>query len=378
MSRVRVLVALGLCVTLVAGHGSLLYPLPRGGVDRDVEPFASGGWPKGHYTCTCTNGTESDGKKCLPGQSCLWFNQGCTIGCPCSGNGTMSRHPNYSACGTPAISTNNAVRTRTINRGATPGSKEDVYRYMPWRAPGSAVPADPCGVAGGDQHGVHQTAGGEYFPTKHAKIGDHGSKLQPYFSGANWKAGSVVEASWFIQANHAGGYYYRLCPADEELSEACFERTPVPWGSNETIIRLGDGNESVVNATFLTEGTLPKGSSWKMNPVPGCCPGASDTSAGTCEKAGVTCGSYEHTAMGHKCGDHQCGHDSGLGVSKPAFAWPTDDKSAPPTGVAPKFAIVDKLQLPPNLKKGHWVLGWRWDCEETAQVWMACSDINIV
>jgi hypothetical protein len=58
------------------------------------------------------------------------------------------------------------------------------------------------GVAGGDQHGVKQTAGGEYFSTKHAKIGDLGSKqLQPYFSGANWRAGEAVNASWFIQAN---------------------------------------------------------------------------------------------------------------------------------------------------------------------------------
>ena len=51
--------------------------------------------------------------------------------------------------------------------------------------------------------------------------------------------------------------------------------------------------------------------------VPGCCPGASDTSAGACEREGVTCGSYERTAVGRKCGDHQCGHDGGLGVSEP-------------------------------------------------------------
>ena len=109
----------------------------------------------------------------------------------------MSRRPNWSACSTPAEPTNNNPLTRSINRGATPGSKEDVYRYMPWRAPGTAIPADPCGVAGGDQHGVKQTAGGEYYPTKHASIGDLGSiTLKPFFSGAQWKAGSVVEASW--------------------------------------------------------------------------------------------------------------------------------------------------------------------------------------
>jgi hypothetical protein len=205
----------------------------------------------------------------------------------------MSRHPNYSACSTPTISTNNDLRTRSINRGAEAGSAADVYRYMPWRAPGSAIPADPCGVAGGDQHGKKQTAGGEYYPTVHAKIGDLGSKLKPYFSGAHWKRGQVVNTSWFIQANHAGGYYYRLCPADEELSEECFQRTPVPWASSTTVLRMKSGRESVVNATFLSEGTTPRNSVWKMNPVPECCPGASDSGPGACEARGYTCGSCE-------------------------------------------------------------------------------------
>ena len=105
------------------------------------------------------------------------------------------------------------------------------------------------------------------------------------------------------------------------------------------------------------QGTKPKGSVWKMNPVPECCPGASDTEAGACEKQGYTCGSYEHTDLGRKCGAHTCGHDSGLGASVPAFPWPTDDPSAPPAGVEPKFSIVDKLKIPADLKKGHWILG---------------------
>jgi hypothetical protein len=124
---------------------------------------------------------------------------------------------------------------------------------------------------------------------------------------------------------------------------------------------MKSGKESVVNSTFLSEGTHPQGSVWKMNPVPECCPGASDTEAGACEKQGYTCGSYQKTTLGQKCGQHTCGSDSGLGKSVPAFPWPTDDPSAPPTGVAPKFSIIDQLRLPSDLKPGHWVLGWRWD-----------------
>ena len=51
----RLLLSLGLLGSC-AGHGSLLYPVPRGGVDRDMPPFNTGGWPQGHYTCTCVNG----------------------------------------------------------------------------------------------------------------------------------------------------------------------------------------------------------------------------------------------------------------------------------------------------------------------------------
>ena len=149
------------------------------------------------------------------------------------------------------------------------------------------------------------------------------------------------------------------CPADEPLTEECFERTPVPFEGADTIIRLKSGKESTVKATFLSKGTHPPGSTWKMNPVPECCPGASDTAAGACEQEGYTCGSYTKDETGRKCGAHTCGHDSGMGKSVPAFPWPTEDPSAPPTGVEPKFAIVDRLRLPEDLKPGHWVLGWR-------------------
>ena len=71
MSRAAVLLLFGV-FSLADGHGSLIYPLPRGGVDRDIPPFSTGGFPKGHYPCTCVNGSTP----CLPAQSCLWFNQG--------------------------------------------------------------------------------------------------------------------------------------------------------------------------------------------------------------------------------------------------------------------------------------------------------------
>merc|ERR1712094_116242 len=33
-------------------------------------------------------------------------------------------------------------------------------------------------------------------------------------------------------------------------------------------------------------------------------------------------------------------------------------------GDLPQLEIVDKVQIPADLKPGSYVLGWRWDCEE--------------
>ena len=40
--------------------------------------------------------------------------------------------------------------------------------------------------------------------------------------------------------------------------------------------------------------------------------------------------------------------------------------------------IIDTLEIPSDLAPGDYVLGWRWDCEESTQIWSSCSDITIV
>ena len=41
-------------------------------------------------------------------------------------------------------------------------------------------------------------------------------------------------------------------------------------------------------------------------------------------------------------------------------------------------AIVDTVRLPADLPAGDYVVGWRWDCEMTAQVWAGCGDVSVV
>jgi hypothetical protein len=58
--------------------------------------------------------------------------------------------------------------------------------------------------------------------TTHAKLGDAGSVVLPEMdSQATWTAGEAVEVSWTIEANHGGGYSYRLAPIESPLTEVC-------------------------------------------------------------------------------------------------------------------------------------------------------------
>ena len=41
------------------------------------------------------------------------------------------------------------------------------------------------------------------------------------------------------------------------------------------------------------------------------------------------------------------------------------------------FTVMDKVEVPADLSPGTYVLSFRWDCEQTPQIWSGCSSINI-
>jgi hypothetical protein len=41
------------------------------------------------------------------------------------------------------------------------------------------------------------------------------------------------------------------------------------------------------------------------------------------------------------------------------------------------LAMYDYLHVPQHLQPGEYVLGFRWDCESSAQVWQSCADVKI-
>ena len=43
----------------------------------------------------------------------------------------------------------------------------------------------------------------------------------------------------------------------------------------------------------------------------------------------------------------------------------------------PQLEIVDHVRIPSTLPAGDYVLGWRWDCEESTQIWTSCADVEV-
>lgn len=235
----------------------------------------------------------------------------------------------------------NDPKYRTFNIDVEAGSAADVYRHNPWRAPGNAPVFDPCGMAGG---GPHQQPGeAKYTPTKFAKQGDRGTEvLPPAPTGIVWKIGTNVTTKWSIRANHGGGYQYRICPASEPLTEACFQRTPLPFASNVHLLEYHDGTTEEIPGLYVSNGTWPVGGTWSVNPFP-----------------------YSNSA------------------SPPEFPPPcneTVDRKKSDTGRCSgrdpfNTLIVDELTVPAFVAAGDYVLQIRWDCEKSAQIWTNCADI---
>lgn len=240
----------------------------------------------------------------------------------------------------------------------------DWTKNNPWRAPGSAYIHSPCGVAGGNPYGCPE--GGEEGPGYDCPGG--GFSYGPFaedidFPNApvtEWKRGSVVDAAWGIIANHGGGYSYRLCKVPKEghsgLTEECFQQTPLKFHSDNQWVQYGEDQSTRLEfpAHRTDVGTTPPGSQWSRNPIPAC-----DSADG---------GWYEKTPV--------CSTGTQFEPPLPGLAGYGELVSAPgvPTFM---FSIGDYLDVPEDLEPGDYVLSFRWDCEQTSQVWTTCSSIKI-
>ena len=142
----------------------------------------------------------------------------------------------------------------------------DFTKHNPWRAPGHAPVVDPCGDASGYLPGAQK---GAAIPEGYAAF-SRGSEVLPEGDVTVWRSGGSAEVAWAIAAQHGGGYSYRICPkkAGQVLSEECFQAHPLEFTGATHTIRYNDGSRKdfAINASTVSEGTKPAGSSWRRNP----------------------------------------------------------------------------------------------------------------
>jgi len=270
-----------------------------------------------------------------------------------------------------------------------------IVGHNPWRSPGSAPVADVCGYAGGTPYGWDGPEAGDYVNTSYAHHGMAGSTLPKMPTGTVWKIGGEANVTWNVRNNHGGGYSYRLCPASEPLSEACFQAHPLDFVQSKQAIVFPDGHLVPIEGIFINEGTTPPGSWWSRLPIPAaglgprCLPGPNDNSS-----TPNACMPWEGRSNfnGHVDGPcvpcpetpgSDCSRCSNPGSSDPKHPVnPSVKRTAfppPVAGVAesPIQNVFDVLKVPAHLPAGEYVLGWRYDCEGTAQVWSNCADITL-
>jgi len=384
MSSLASRLTLSLLPALATGHGSVITPRSRNSVDYLVGINTPKDWGA---DWECTNiSSNGQGQGCHNGQAAFYYSQGCFIGCKACDH--LSGRRQIDLCGSGKPRTIDP-KYRTLNRNATPGSDLDIYRHNPWAAPGTAPVADACGLAGGTPWPQEVSEAGDYTTTAYAHHGMNGTALPPLQTGVAWKVGGVAEVTWQIENHHGGGYQYRLCPASEPLTEACFQQMPLAFATEQQgIVFKGTSGAWVpVRGTFVTEGTHPAGSMWAMIPLPTtalgprCIPGTNDTAA-----TPHACEPWEKGFTEGPC--KPCPGTAGSDCSRCDNAWHGQTSFPPPCDGCDgggqfsnnyhERAIRDVVKIPAGLKPGRYVLGWRWDCEATAQVWSSCSDVELV
>lgn len=137
--------------------------------------------------------------------------------------------------------------------------------------------------------------------------------------------------------------------------------------------------------TKVTQGTFPAGSEWARDPVPGC---------KICDDSHAKCGAPLAPVPADQPGGGWTGPWNtqvdcyatccGSSSSKAHGVCPGGTEFFPPVSGhsgfgknVPEWSIMDKVVIPSELSEGEYLLSWRWDCEESTQVWQNCADIRL-
>jgi len=198
-----------------------------------------------------------------------------------------------------------------------------------------------------------------------------------------WIAGSTVEVAFGIAANHGGGYQYRLCKTGSTLNEDCFHQTPLEFVGDKQWLQFGDGydpsNREEIDAIRVGgDKVVPAGSTWTKIPIPGCMiNGAREKKdcLGPTFPPPLATQLYHYSSPSNLYGifGYGGGHCMGNQSKNPNVKC-TDEEYKE---CVFDFGIVDLVKVPENLEPGHYVISFRWDCEQTKQIWSSCGDIEV-
>jgi len=210
---------------------------------------------------------------------------------------------------------------------------------------------DICGYSTKRIHAIFNHNGG--WPSTGLWQGYDAALLPSSNSPTSWRRGDVVEVAWAQWANHGGGYAYRLCPKvpGQLPSEECFQQHHMRFAQEFSVLQHVNGTRTNIPLVKVSEGTTPKGSEWVRNPIPSCATGGSPSGHGFADACTET--EFPEPIPGL----HGFGHK-------------LNDPMHP-------YNIMDYVVVPDDLPDGQYFLSWRWDCEQTTQIWQNCADIVI-
>jgi len=220
----------------------------------------------------------------------------------------------------------------------------------PWNSPGAApIFGNGCGANGGNPNGCigeddvtgrccggSMDKSGKWDPgcggfvggesaLKYAKKGFFGTP-----SITTWVRGVNQEVYWESKAYHRGGYAYRLCKVKKgkiwKVTEECFQKGHLKFAGDTTWTYYDTKGDAPFNPdNWIAKpivktniGTNPEGSEWAKVNLP------SELLGGT------------------------------------------------------HWAFKDLVEVPEDLEPGEYVLSFRWDCQQSPQVWNSCANIQIV
>ena len=130
----------------------------------------------------------------------------------------------------------------------------------------------------------------------------------------------------------AGGYQWRIAPADGPLTEAEFQKNPLAFAGKPSLRWNGkQGRQLWFNGTYVSEGVLPVGSTWARNPLPRV-------------DAAVLPESWD--AFAAPCYDPNPPLEGGYGGLCSGWYGPDN------------LEVVDAVKIPSTLKPGKYVVQW--------------------